>query len=222
MHYYAKFGHTDFILCLGFRGDAIRDYFLNYNTHRIQDTVLDGREGVVSPAESDIADWRITFVDTGLHSNIGQRLVRVKDYLIDEPVFLANYSDVLSNLPLDNFLDGFNSTDAIASFISVKPEYSSHGVVAGEDGYVNSLEPVQAMDFWINGGYLAMRNTVFDYIEDGEELVEEPFARLAKANKLWTQKYTGFWAPMDTFKDKITLDRMWGREDAPWLLGPKT
>jgi len=219
MRTYAHFGHKDFIICLGYQGDSIRDYFLNYNPYLLQDITLDGGRGVISPEKSEIDDWRITFVDTGLHTNIGERLLRVRKYLKDEPMFLANYSDQLSNLPMDKYLQDFKKTDASVGFISVKPSSQSyHCVDAEPDGFVNRLEPVAEAEYWVNGGYFIMRQDIFDYINEGEDIVEEPFERMAAAKKLWTHQYTGFWMAMDTFKDKITYDRMWGREETPWCV----
>ena len=220
MQYYAAYGHTEFVLCLGFRGQSVRDWFLNYDRSGADELVLDGRRGIVSPKETDIADWRITFVETGLHSNIAERLVRVRHLVRDEPMFLANYSDVLTDLPLDRFVDDFQTSGATAGFVSVRPGYSSHGVVADADGRVRSMARSDDMDFWINGGFMTLRPDVFDEIRPGEELVEEPFARLADAGRLWTQRHAGFWRPMDTFKDKSELDRMWNAEQRPWLVRP--
>lgn len=217
MRYYAHFGHKDFILCLGYRGDSIRDYFLNYNRYLMGDVTLDGSNGVVIPEKSDIADWRITFVDTGLHSNVGQRLLRVRKYLEDEPMFLANYSDQLTDLPLDRYISDFEKADATVGLLSVKPSsLSYHLINLEENGLVNSLDPISEADYWVDGGYFVMRQDIFNYIKEGEDLVKEPFARLAAERKLWSHRYTGYWKAMDTFKDKIIYDRMWGREDVPW------
>jgi len=164
-------------------------------------------------------DWRITFVDTGLHSNIGERLPRIRKYLQDEPMFLANYSDQLSNLSLDSFLNDFTQTNTSVGFISVKPSSQSyHNVEFDDDGFVKRLKPIAEAEYWVNGGYFAMRQDTFDYINEGEDIVEEPFERMAAEKKLWTHEYSGFWKAMDTFKDKITYDRMWGHEETPWCV----
>jgi glucose-1-phosphate cytidylyltransferase len=164
----------------------------------------------------DMDDWRITFVDTGLHANLGQRLLRVRKFVQDEPMFLANYSDGLSDLPLDSYVDGFRQRNAVASLVTVRPSQSFHAVHADEDGTVTEVRSVSASDYWINGGFFCLRREIFDVMREGEELVEAPFARLVEQRRLWTRRYTGFWAAMDTFKDKITFDRMEGRGDCPW------
>ena len=120
MRYYAHYGHKDFILCLGYRGDMIKEYFLNYEECISNDFVLSEGGKKVELITSDIQDWRITFVETGIQSNIGQRLLAVKKYVEDDEYFLANYSDGLSDLPLDHFLDSFHSTGATTGFVSVQ------------------------------------------------------------------------------------------------------
>ena len=121
MRYYAHFGHKEFILCLGYRGDQIRDYFLNYNECLSNDFILSEGGRRIEPVKRDIEDWKITFVDTGLHANIGQRLLRVRKYLDDDEEFLANYSDGLTDLPLDAHIAHFRQHRAIASFVAVRP-----------------------------------------------------------------------------------------------------
>ena len=221
MRYYAHYGHKEFILCLGYRGDLIRDFFLTYNEAMSNDFTLSGGGRNVELHSSDIDDWKITFVDAGLHSNIGQRLLAVKKYLRDEEIFLANYTDGLSDVPLDAMIDDFLSKDAIASFVAVRSPQSFHSAVLSEDGYVKSLGELGDNDFWINGGFFIMRNCIFEQINEGEELVEKPFARLVQQKKLVAFPHTGYWQPMDTFKDKITFDRSFARGDAPWQVWQK-
>ena len=218
MRYYAHFGHTEFILALGYRGDMIREYFLNYNEALSNDFVLSNGGRTVSLIKSDIADWRITFVDTGLHANIGQRLQRVRKYLGDDEEFLANYADALSDLPLDQHIADFRRTGAVASFMSVPSPQSFHALHGDDDGLVTSFGPMTDAGFWINAGFFCLRREIFDHIEDGDELVERPFQRLIAERRLGTFRYRGFWQAMDTFKDKISYDRMEGRGDCPWMV----
>jgi glucose-1-phosphate cytidylyltransferase len=216
MRYYAHFGHNDFILCLGYRGDLIREFFLNYNECMSNDFVLSEGGKKIELLTSDIDDWRITFVDTGLHSNIGERLHAVRHFLSEEEVFLANYSDGLSDVPLDSVIEDFGNKDVIASFLAVRTWQSFHAVHTGDDGYVQDFGLVNDSDFWVNGGFFVFRREIFDYLRPGEELVEEPFRRLIAERKLSAVKYRGFWQSMDTFKDKITFDRMYARGNSPW------
>jgi len=218
MRYYAHYGHRDFILCLGYRGDLVRDYFLNYQETMTNDFTLRAKDRHVELHSRDLDDWRITFVDTGLHSNIGQRLLRVKHYLKDEEMFLANYADGLSDLPLDKMVDEFKRRDLTASFVAVRSSQSFHAVHSDDDGYVTRLGAMPDQKLWINGGYFVLRKQIFDYIEEGEELVEKPFGRLIERRQLSAFHWDGFWQCMDTFKDKISFDRMEARGQCPWMV----
>lgn len=218
MRYYAHYGHRDFVLCLGYRGDMIREYFLNYNEAMSNDFVLSKGGRSVELLSSDIDDWSITFVDTGMHSNIGQRLLRVRNCVENEPVFLANYSDGVSDLPIDDMVRHFLAKQVVASFASVRNLQSFHTVQSAPDGLVTGLRPMNDSSVWINGGFFVMRNLIFDYIREGEELVVEPFQRLIDKRLLATYRYEGFFHAMDTFKDKITLDRMEAQGNCPWML----
>src|SRR5262249_38386453 len=155
---------------------------------------------------SDIHDWTITFVDTGLSSNIGQRLKAVEPYVRDEPEFLANYSDGLTNLPLPVQLEHFRRRDAIASFVSVKPRISYHVVTSDATGRVISIDDISRTRIRINGGYFILKREIFDYLRDGEELVREPFHRLVNEGRLTAYEYDDFWMAMDTFKDRQELE----------------
>ena len=217
MQYYARYGHKDFVLCLGYAGEMIREYFLTYNPYLTGDVSIGPRgKELLSNDESSTADWTITMLDTGLHANLGERLMAVRDSLQDDDVFLANYSDQLSDLDLTQYSKDFLASGAHAGFLSVRPPLSYHYVESDQNGAVSELKAAHTVDHWINGGYFIFRKTIFDYMKPGEELVVEPFARLAAKKLLWTRRYDGFWQSMDTFKDKIKFDRMWGQRDMPW------
>jgi glucose-1-phosphate cytidylyltransferase len=196
MKYYAHFGHRDFILCLGHKGEVIKEYFRNH-------------------IESG---WRIDFAETGAAANIGERLKSVEPYLQGEEIFLANYGDGLSDLPLTAMLEVFCHSNAVAALALVAPTASFDLVTAAPEGIVNSLYPVSHSGLWINGGFFAMRRRIFDYLRAGEELVREPFQRLIAQQALLAYKYTGFWQCMDTFKDQQHLENLDQGGDAPWKL----
>lgn len=218
MKYYAHFGHTEFILCLGYRGDLIKQYFLAYDECLSNDFELTGGSKAIKLYGSDIDGWRITFADTGLHSSIGQRLKAVQRYLGDDPMFLANYSDGLTDLPLSEYLDRVRAQDKVASFVCVRPGQSFHAVSFGEGGVVRDIRHVSGSDLWINGGFFAFKHEIFDYMKEGEELVEEPFQRLIEREQLIAYRHPGFWACMDTFKDKQSFDEMNARGEMPWAV----
>jgi glucose-1-phosphate cytidylyltransferase len=218
MRYYAHYGHKEFILCLGYRGDMIREYFLNYNEALSNDFTLSDRGRNIELHSHDWDNWRITFADTGLHSNIGQRLLRVRKYVESEPMFLANYSDGLADIPLDRQIEEFSSGDAVATFAAVSNSQSFHAVRLGANGRVAHMGAISDQELLINGGFFALRREIFDYINEGDELVDQPFQRLIAASKLSAFRWDGFWRCMDTFKDKITYDRMEARGECPWMV----
>jgi len=216
MRYYAHYGHTEFVLCLGYRGDLIKEYFVNYSEWQSNDFVLSEGGRKLEPLLRDIATWRITFIETGLHSNIGERLLAVREHLGDDEFFLANYSDALTDLPLDQYIEDVRRREVIAGMIAVKPWQSFHSVSMNGDGRVEYLGPIRESAFWLNGGFFVFRRDVFDYIRPGEDLVEQPFRRLIEERQLHAHRHAGFWAAMDTLKDKIAFDRMNGRGETPW------
>jgi glucose-1-phosphate cytidylyltransferase len=216
MKYYAHYGHKDFVLCLGHRAEYIKSYFLKYDECLSNDFVLSEGGAKLVLVNKDICDWRINFIDTGLRTNIGGRLRSVERLVRDEEVFLANYTDNLSDLRLDRMVDQFLQTGAVAGFLSVKPNISYHFVRAEASGRVTGLVSAQKAELWTNGGFFVFRPEIFDYINDGEEMVEEPFGRLIAEGKLFAFQHEGFWACMDTFKEKQQLDDMILAGTPPW------
>jgi glucose-1-phosphate cytidylyltransferase len=215
MRYYAHFGHKDFILCLGYRGELIRDYFLHYNECLSNDFTLCDGGARIELHSHDAGDWSIRCIDTGLHANIGQRLLRVRECLRMEEMFLANYSDGLSDLPLNELIAAFARTQAVAAFAAVPPRLA--GVYDDQEGYVSRIgAPREAA--LVNGGFFVLRPEIFGYLNDGEELVEQPFARLIEQGRLMSYQHRGFWHSMDTYRDRIALERMAGRGECPWAV----
>lgn len=223
MKYYAHFGHKDFILCLGYRGEVIKNYFLNYSECLSNDFVLSAGGKKLELLHSDTDDWRITFADTGITANVGQRLMAVRKYLEGEEYFLANYSDGLTNLALPDQLEHFHQRAAIASFLCVRPNLSYHSVsVQKSNGnLVSDIHPINDGSIRINGGYFIFTKQIFNYIHAHEELVMEPFQRLVERKQLIGYTYDGFWASMDTLKDKQQLENMCTAGVAPWEVWKK-
>ncbi|MFI5315533.1 MAG: glucose-1-phosphate cytidylyltransferase [Myxococcota bacterium] len=216
MKYYAHYGHRDFILCLGHGAEAIKNYFLHYDERLSNDFVLRKGGADVELLARDIDDWTITFVDTGLRSNIGMRLRAVRHCLDGEEAFLANYADGLSDLPLDRYLAHFRDHARIASMLSVPAPQTVHMINADKSGLVSSIEHVSSSALRMNGGFFAFRREIFDYIGEGEELVVEPFQRLIKASQLVAYPHDGFWMAMDTFKDKQQFEQLVANGTTPW------
>jgi len=216
MKYYSHYGHKDFILCLGHQGEAIKRFFLDYEECLSNDFVFSEGGKKVLLSNSDIHDWHITFADTGTDSNIGQRLKAVQKYLEGEEVFLANYTDGLTNLNLPSMIEDFKKNGSIVTFLSARPNLSFHIVSAGKDGRVEKIEEMTRTNIRINSGYFILRKQIFDYIEEGEELVREPFQRLIREKRLVAYEYDGFFQAMDTFKDRQMLEGLLASGQAPW------
>jgi glucose-1-phosphate cytidylyltransferase len=216
MKYYAHFGHREFIICLGYRGDVIKQYFLDYEEALSNDFSLTNGGRSIELHSRDMDEWKITFVETGLHSNIGMRLKAVQKHLGDDPMFLANYADGLADLSLTDYLAEFKRQDKVATFLQVRPGQTFHIVSSDEGGVVRDIRHVSQSDFWINGGFFAFKREIFDYMKDGEELVVEPFQRLIAAGQLMAHRCDGFWQCMDTFRDKQLLDELNARGNPPW------
>lgn len=214
MNYYKDYNHNDFVLCLGYKADAIKDYFINHTAVRDTDCVIENGEvrslGLSSTPE------RVTMIDTGVWRNVGSRLWAVRDHVRDEEMFLANYSDGLSDVDLDDMVAEFKASGKVACFLAVHPAVSYHIVDFGSDGTVNKLLTSETSEIWINGGFFVFKSQIFDYMNDGEELVLEPFQRLIAENQLMAYRHTGFWRPMDTLRDRHALEELMEKGMLPW------
>jgi glucose-1-phosphate cytidylyltransferase len=219
MRYYAHFGHTEFILCLGYGAKAVKDYFLTYQETASNDFVLTKGGAEIELLGSDISDWRITFVDTGIDTAIGERLRRVRQYLDEDEAFLANYGDVLTDAPMDRIVEHVLSTDAVGSILAVSPQDSFHVVeLSAGDSRIRGFTPVADMKMRINGGYFVLRQGIFDYLNEGDDLVMDACVRAAADGRMLAIPYDGFWAPMDTLKERSALEGMYQAGNCPWAL----
>ena len=218
MQYYSRYGHTDFVLCLGYKANTIKEFFLNYRPHVYADCTVSGFGQNVELLNDPKDDWRITMVDTGVWRNIGERLWAVREHVKNEEIFLANYSDGLTDVNLDEMVEKFRKSGKIACFIAVRPPLTFHMADIDETGRVRDLLTSDRSDIWINGGYFLLRQEIFDYMREGEELVIEPFRRLIKADQLMAYKYEGFWRAMDTLRDRQILEDMVEQGKMPWRI----
>jgi glucose-1-phosphate cytidylyltransferase len=218
MRYYAHYGHTEFILCLGYGASHVKDFFLSYDETKSNDFVLN-RGGEVELFRTDISDWKITFVDTGLHSPIGERLRRVRRFVENEEMFLANYADVFTSAPIPDMISRFEATDATVSLLAVPPQSSHHVVEVGENGLITGVTPVRDMLQWENGGYFVLRPDIFEHINEGEDLVEDAIMRrLVPQRKVIAYPWKGYWTPADTVKERAQLEEMYYRGNCPWMV----
>lgn len=218
MKYYAHFGHRDFVLCLGYGAEHIKRFFLEYDETYSNDFVLShgGRE--VELLSTDLDDWRITFVDTGLNSPIGERLRRVRHLVADEEVFLANYADVLTDAPLPAMIDRLVASDAVASMIAVPPQSAFHTLEVADDDRVTGVRSVNTLPLWENGGYFVLRQGIFDVVPENGDLVEDGCGTLAARGQLLAYPYRGFWQPADTVKERALLEEAWASGHRPWMV----
>jgi len=216
MQYYSRHGHHDFILCMGYKANVIRNFFLDYRPQAHSDCVVSNGGAQVQLIGKCLDEWRVTLIDTGIWRNIGERLWAVRDHVKDDDMFLANYSDGLSDVDLQDMIDRFKASGKLACFIAVRPALTFHLADIDADGRVRDLHSSDTSDIWINGGFFIMRPKIFDYMQEGEELVIEPFRRLIEADQLMAYKYTGFWRAMDTLRDRQVLEDMLEHGRIPW------
>ncbi len=215
MRSYASFGHREFILALGYGAQAIKDYFLNYQETASNDFVLTQGGARVIPLNTDISEWTITFVDTGIATPIGERLRRVRPYLGNDEMFLANYGDGLSNVDVNDSIAALPDTH-VGSLLAVRPQDSFHVVGISPEGNLTGLRPVADLDMRINGGYFVLRTSIFDYLGPGEDLVTDACLRAAAEGRFAANPFNGYWACMDTFKERIELETLDQTGNAPW------
>jgi glucose-1-phosphate cytidylyltransferase len=215
MKYYAHYGHKDFILCLGDQAEKYKEYFLNYDECLSNDFVWSDGGRLREPLQSDIFDWRITFVDTGRDSNLGERLLAVRRFLRDEEHFLANYADGLTDCPLPYLIRRHLGTHSVATMMVAPPAVSFHFVEGDETGSVSGIR-AGGSDLWVNAGFFVLRRDIFQHLRPGEELVEEPFRRLIQAGQLSAVRHRGFWQPIDTQKDLLSLTERMCHGAGPW------
>ncbi len=219
MQYYSHHGHHDFVLCLGYKAGIIKQFFLDYRPQSYGDCVVSDSGTKIELIGPAPPDWRISMIDTGIWRNIGERLWAVREHVKNEEMFLANYSDGLTDVDLTAMVAKFKASNKLACFLAVRPPLSLHFADIRGDGEVAAIRPSSDMDMWINGGYFILRPEIFEYMRDGEELVEQPFRRLVEKDLLMAWKHDGFWRAMDTLKDKQFFEDLIEHGKMPWRNG---
>jgi len=216
MKYYAHYGHKDFVLCLGWKANVIKEYFLHYDECVSNDFVLSSGGKDISLLGSDIQDWNITFVNTGHGALIGERLKAVERHLEGEETFLANYTDGLSDVHLPGMIDFHRSHGGMATFLSVRPPQTFHTISIGDNGRVTQICDASSTDVGVNGGFFVLQRGIFDYLGKGRDLMGAAMAQLIHERSAYSYRHSGFWSCMDTYKEKQTLDEMYDRGNPPW------
>jgi glucose-1-phosphate cytidylyltransferase len=218
MQYYAQYGHRDFVLCLGYKANIVKEFFLNYKPQTYADCVVSSYGQNIEMLGKVQEDWRISMIDTGTWRNIGERLMAVREHVEGEEMFLANYSDGVTNVDLNDMTRRFRASGKVACFLAVRPPLTYHLVDMAEDGRVKEFRSSDSSEVWINGGYFLFRREIFDYMRPGEELVLEPFRRLIADDQLMAYRHEGFWRSMDTLRDRQVLEDMVEKGHMPWRL----
>ena len=216
MNHYARFGYKDFVVALGYKGEVIKNYFLQYYAQN-NDFTIDLSNGAVSYINEHTRDWRVTLVDTGAGSMTGGRVLRLKDTIGNED-FMLTYGDAVSNVDISKLVQRYKEAGKLAMVTAVHPTARFGELQVDEDDFVRSFkEKPQVNQGWINGGFFVLSPKVFDYIENDLTTFEaEPLERLAAEGQLKTYRHEGFWQCMDTVRDRDMLNKMWDEGNAPW------
>lgn len=221
MKYYSCFGFYDFVICCGYKGYVIKEYFADYYLHR-SDVTFDFSAENRMTVHSNVAEpWRVTIVDTGLNTQTGARIKRVQQYIGDEP-FMMTYGDGVSDVDLYTLLSQHQQSDKIVTLTGIQPggRFGVLDLDEASNTVVGFREKAKEDGGWINGGFMVMQPEVFDYLEADETCVLEraPLERLATEGKLGIYRHEGFWQCMDTQRDRNRLQLMWEGASAPWCI----
>lgn len=218
MNHYAHYGYKDFVVALGYKGEVIKDYFLQYYA-RNNDFTIDLSNGSVKYINEHTRDWRVTLVDTGAASMTGGRVLRLKD-VIGQEDFMMTYGDAVSDVNIGELVRRYREAGRLAMVTAVHPTARFGELQIDDADFVRSFkEKPQVNQGWINGGFFVLSPRVFDYIENDLTTFEaEPLERLAAEGQLKTYRHEGFWQCMDTARDRDMLNKMWDENRAPWRL----
>lgn len=217
MKIYSAFGLTDFVICLGYKGYTIKEYFSNYFLHN-SNVTFDMKSNQMKVHTNESEPWTVTLVDTGDETMTGGRVKRIKDYIPDEE-FCMTYGDGLANIDIGKLLAFHREHKRMATMTAVQPP-GRWGVLTLKDHNVTGFkEKPQGDGAWINGGFFVLNRKTFDYVAGDSTIWEkEPLQNLAAEGQLMAYKHEGFWQPMDTLRDKVALEEMWNSRKAPWKL----
>lgn len=215
MKTYSHYGFKDFILCLGYKGEMIKDYFVNYGWMS-NDFKLNLKSGNREQfRDNGVEDWNITFADTGQETQTGGRIKRIEKY-IDGDHFLATYGDGVGNVDIKKLVAFHMQQKKVGTLTGLHP-WSKYGTVhVAPDHTITAFQEKPILKDWINGGFFVFNTRMFDYLDDGCILEQGPFEQLAKEKKLSLYKHDGFWHSMDTYKDVLDLNAIWSKRNAPW------
>ena len=219
MKIYSYYGFNDFIICCGYKGQMIKEYFLDY--YMIEsDIIIDLQNNATTICENKTEPWKITLANTGIYTNTAGRVKQIRKYVGDEP-FMLTYGDGVSDINIPALLEFHKKNKTIVTVTAAKPAGRWGAIQIGKNtGLVNSLrEKNQEDEAWVNAGFAVMEPAVFDYLTDESKQLEVgPYADLVRDHQMSAYKHTGFWHPMDTMRDKQELEKLWNSGQAPWKL----
>jgi len=215
MSLYGSFGFNQFLVACGYRGEMIKEYFHNAVIHN-SDYVIDMKDGSVDVINSPQVDWRIGVIDTGNDTQTGGRILRLRQWIKDEP-FMVTYGDGLADLDITALAEFHRGHGRLATVTAVRPPARFGGLSLDGERVREFSEKPQTGEGWINGGFFVFEPGVFDYLDGDESLLErDPLEKLAADNQLMAFRHEGFWQPMDTLREKQLLESLWSRGQAPW------
>ena len=215
MKIYASHNVTDFIICLGYKGYLIKEYFSNYFLY-MSDVTIDLKNNKLTVHRKNAEPWKITLVDTGVNSMTGGRLLNVKKYLLKAESFCFTYGDGLSDINISDEIKFHNSHGKIATICAVQPP-NRYGVLNIKDSTVKSFHEKPSESGWINGGFFILKYDAIDFIKNEQTIWEkEPLNKLAQMGELQSYLHKSFWHPMDTLRDQRYLDDLWNNNESPW------
>ena len=217
MKVYEQYGVNVFFLALGYKGEVIKDYFMNYHA-RQSNLSVQLKSGKIAYSDPSSEDWKISLIDTGALTMTGGRLLRLKQYLIDSGTFMLTYGDGVSDINIEELLKFHRSHGKIATVSAVRPPVRFGELIIDGEKVCHFQEKPQAGEGWINGGFFVFEPAIFDYITDDTTFLErEPLENLAQKGELMAYKHSGFWQCMDTIRDKDFLQESWQSGNAPWI-----
>ncbi|MGL2995227.1 glucose-1-phosphate cytidylyltransferase [Flavobacterium sp. TSSA_36] len=216
MKIYSSYGYNDFVVCLGYKGYVVKEYFANYFLHK-SDVTIDLKNNSVKVHDTQAEPWNITLVDTGVNSMTGGRIKRIQKHIGNEP-FLLTYGDGVSDVNIESLVEKHKNSGKYCTVTSVQPSGRFGALEFGENDQVNSfLEKPKGDGAWINGGFFVCQPEVFDYIDGDDTIFEKkPMEQLAKDGQMIGYRHHGFWKPMDTLRDKVELEESWALNKAAW------
>lgn len=216
MKQYAHYGYNDFVICTGYKGEVIKDYFMNFYIYQ-SDITVDLRTNEVQIHRKQTEDWKVSVIDTGLNTSILGRLIMVKDYAQDEPVLVA-YGDCLSDIDIQKMVEQHRASDCIATFAVAHPTGRNETLSIGENGQFQGMnQPDRAGEAWVNACSMVLEPEAFQHFaSDKQNALSNPMERLAREKRVQTYRHEGFWTPVETVRDKTLMEALWLRKEAPW------